>query len=441
MMSEQAETDTDFMNELEAATRLKPSVASNMMLFSVTGMVVFFGLWASFARIDEMTLGTGQVVPSQEIQVVQSLEGGILGELLVTEGDAVKKGQVLLRLSDVNFSAEQHSTEARQMALAAKEARLEAESSGKEFKAPDEILKKAPDIAANELALYKSRQQELNNAIAIQKNKYDSTKAQIGETNAQIARMRDNVALLNQQLEITAKMVAQQAAPKIEEIKLKQQISDSSGQIGALSQKLPGLEADLAAAENQIKDANDKFRSQALGELGDTRTELAQIRESLKSAGDRVYRAELRSPVDGVVNNIAVKTIGGVIQPAQKLVEIVPTDDKLKIVARVLPSDIAFLKTGQPVRVKISAYDPQRYGALDGKLTRIGANSVTDQEGHVFFEIEVRTDDNHLGSDSNPLPVTPGMVASTEVVTGRRTVMEYLMRPVLRFRDRAFRER
>ena len=157
--------------------------------------------------------------------------------------------------------------------------------------------------------------------------------------------------------------------------------------------------------------------------------------------GDRVNRTEIRSPVDGIVNNIAIKTIGGVIQPAQKLIEIVPIDSKLKIVARVLPSDIAFLKPGQPVRVKISAYDPQRYGALDGHLVRIGANSVTDAKGNIFFEIEVRTDKNHLGSDENPLPVTPGMVATTEVVTGRRTIMEYLMRPVLRFRDRAFRER
>jgi membrane fusion protein, adhesin transport system len=440
-MTGDTNTDAEFMNELEAATRLRPSIASNLMLGSIAALVLFIILWASFAKIDEMTLGSGQVVPSQEIQVVQSLEGGILAELPVAEGDSVKKGQVLLRISDVNFSSEQHGMEAKQQALQAKKARLEAESKGAAFAMPADIAQKAPDIAANELALYKSRQQELANAVAIQKNRYDSTKSEIGETQAQITRLRNNMGLLNQELAITSKMVAQQAAPKIEEIRLQQQISESSGQLNALQQKLPGLQAELSAAEDQVKDANDKFRSQALGELGDTETALAQARESLKSMGDRVNRTELRSPVDGIVNNIAIKTIGGVIQPAQKLVEIVPIDSKLKIIARVLPSDIAFLKPGQPVRVKISAYDPQRYGALDGHLVRIGATSVTDQQGHVSFEIEVSTDKNHLGSDENPLPVTPGMVATTEVVTGRRTIMEYLMRPVLRFRDRAFRER
>jgi len=170
-------------------------------------------------------------------------------------------------------------------------------------------------------------------------------------------------------------------------------------------------------------------------------TDIAQLQESLKSIGDRVYRTELRAPVDGVVNNIALKTIGGVIEPAHKLVEIVPLDDELKIIARVLPSDIAFIKTGQPVKVKISAYDSQRYGSLDGSLVRIGANSVTDREGNVFFEIEVRTDKNYLGTVENPLPITPGMVADTEIITGRRSIMEYLMKPVLRMKDRALRER
>ena len=246
---------------------------------------------------------------------------------------------------------------------------------------------------------------------------------------------------MNQELEITSKMVAQQAVPKLEEIRLKRELSDTSGQLSANQQKFSGLKSEQSVTEKQIADQDDKFRTQALGELGDVEAEIAQLKESLKSIGDRVYRTELRAPVDGIVNNIALKTIGGVIEPAHKLIEIVPIDDELKVIARVLPSDIAFLKIGQPVKVKISAYDPQLYVSLDGKLVRIGANSVTDREDNVFFEIEVRTDKNHLGTEEVPLPITPGMVADTEIITGRRSIMEYLMKPVMRMKDRALSER
>ena len=169
--------------------------------------------------------------------------------------------------------------------------------------------------------------------------------------------------------------------------------------------------------------------------------ELSGLKENLKSIGDRVYRTELRSPVTGVVNNIALTTIGGVVEPAMRLVEIVPLDDELKIMARVAPNEIAFLRPGQDVKVKITAYDPQKYGALNGKLVRLGANSVTDREGSVSFEIEVRTDKNYMGTEENPLPITPGMVAETEIITGKRTILEYMLKPILRARSRAFTER
>lgn len=433
--------DIEFMNELEAATRLKPSFASNVMLASVTGLVLFFVVWAGLSKIEEITRGSGQVVPTHDIQVVQSLEGGILAELLVGDGELVKKDQVLLRINDVHFSSEERGTEAQFVSLRAKKARLEAESKGIEFSMPEEIKKEAPDIAANEESLYKSRQKELANALAILEDKKNGNEAGIAETEAQIKRLRDSSALLNQELAITSRMVAQQAVPKLEEIRLRRELSDNTGQLRASEQKLEGLKSELSSTIKQLGDQNDKFHTQALGELGEVETQLAKMQESLKSLGDRVDRAEVRSPVDGVVNNIAIKTIGGVIEPAQKLVEIVPVDDELKIIARVLPHDIAFLKPGQDVNVKISAYDSQRYGSLKGALKRVGATSVTDREGNIFFEIEVRTDKNHLGTDDAPLPITPGMVAETEIITGRKTIMEYLMKPVLRTRDRAFRER
>ncbi|MCB1555828.1 MAG: HlyD family type I secretion periplasmic adaptor subunit, partial [Alphaproteobacteria bacterium] len=427
--------ETEFMSELEAASRAKPHVAANIFLGAIAALVLFFILWASLSRVEEIVQGQGQVVPSHEIQVVQSLEGGILAQLLAREGDRVEQGQVILRISDVHFAAEEGGVEARFASLQARRARLTAEAEGRNFVLPADIAEKAPAIAANEKKLYDSRQAELENALAMIADKIAGINADIAEASAHIKRLKDSAALLGEELTITKKMVAQQAVPKLEEIRLQRELSDVSGQLRAQEQKLEGLRADLAAAGKETGDQHDKFRSQALGQLGEVETEMAQLQESLKSIEDRVFRTELRAPVAGIVNNIAVQTIGGVIEPAQKLVEIVPVDDELKIVARVKPSDIAFLKTGQPVKVKISAYDPQRYGALDGTLTRIGANSVTDRQDHVFFEIEVRTAKNHLGTDEVPLPITPGMEATTEIIIGKHTIMAYLMKPVLGARD------
>ncbi len=432
--------ETEFMEQLEAATRMKPSLASNIMLWSIVAMIAFFLIWASFSEVEELTRGQGQVVPTQEIQVMQSLEGGILQELLVSQGDRVTKGQVLMRLSDVTSSSEERGTAAKSDSLKLKVARLEAEAAEKEFFIPDELLKKIPDIANNEVALYKSRQQELLNATSILEDKIQKVKADMDEAQAQINRLSSSRGSLQQELSITREMVAKKAVSKLEQIRLEREVNDMSGQMNANQERLGGLKSELSSAEKQKTDQMDRFRSQALTELSDVKTQIAQINESLKSIGDRVSRAELRAPVAGIVNNISVRTVGGVIEPAQKLVEIVPLDSELKIVAKVLPNNVAFLRVGQEVKVKISAYDAQRYGSLNGKLVRIGASSVNDNEGNIFFEIEVRTDKNYLGTDENPLPVTPGMVADTEVVTGKRTIMEYILKPFLQARDRALSE-
>lgn len=432
--------ETDFMSELEAAAHMKPNRMALALFFVIIALIIFAIIWAAFSEVEKITRGNGQVVPSQEIQVVQSLEGGILRELLVKEGELVKKDQVLLRISDVQFSSEERGTEARSLGLRAKKARLQVEASGKPFFMPEDIENKASQIAANEKALYESRQKELQNAYAIYDERISKAKADLAETKATINRHYQSISSLREELKITSEMVKKRAVPKLEEIRLEREINDLSGQIRALKEKQTGLQAELDGAKKERESQENKFRSQALGELNDVQTEIAALEESLKSIGDRVFRTELRAPVDGIVNNIALQTIGGVVEPAMRLVEIVPVDDELKIVAKVAPSEIAFLRPHQSVKVKITAYDPQKYGSLDGKLLRIGANSVTDREGNIFFEIEVRTDKNYMGTEENPLPITPGMVAETEVITGKRTILEYLLKPFLRARDRAFTE-
>ncbi len=433
--------DVDFMSDLEAARHIKPTLTSNILLGSIAALVVLFFIWAAVSEVEILARGQGQVVPTREIQVIQSLEGGILQELLVTEGDIVEKDQVLLRISDIQFSAEERGTEARFVSLAIKKARLQAEASGEAFTLPEDIAVRAPEIAANEKALYESRQQELQNKLDILQDRIEKSTAELAEVNAMINSFTNSAALLRKELDITRRMVAQKAAPKIDEIRLERELSEISGQLRAARERRTGTEAELRAAEKSLKDQRDKARSQALEELNEVETDIAALQESLKSIEDRVFRTELRAPVRGIVNNVSIKTIGGVIEPAQRLIEIVPIDDDLKVVARVSPNDIAFLEPGQDAKVKVTAYDPQRYGSLDGEVVRIGANSVNDRDGNIFFEIEVRTDRNHLGSERNPLPVTPGMVTQVDVITGKRTILEYLAKPVLQARDSVMRER
>jgi len=432
--------DTDFMSELEAATRLRPAKAATLMLYSIMALVVFFIIWAGVSEVDQRTRGQGQVVPSQEVQIIQSLEGGILAELLVREGELVKKGQILMRISDVQFSSEERGTEARFTGLSLKKARLEAEAAGRGFVVPEDIAAKVPRLAANELALYESRQKELENAYAILDDRISKAEADLGEIGAQINRLSENRRLLRQELSITRDMVAKRAVPKLEEIRLSRELSDIDGQINANVERKKSLQAELEVSRRERSAQSDKFRSKALAELSDVETDIAALEESLKSIGDRVDRTELRAPVAGIVNNIALKTIGGVVEPAMRLIEIVPVDDELKIIARVPPDEIAFIRSGQEAKVKITAYDAAKYGSLSGELVRIGANSVTDRQGGIFFEIEVKTEKNHLGTEEHPLPITPGMVAQVEVITGKRTILEYLLKPLLRARDVIFTE-
>ncbi len=433
--------EKDFMEELEAATRMKPSEKSHYLLITIAMLVVAFLIWSNNSEIEEITRGAGQVVPTQEIQIIQSLEGGIIEDILVSEGQKVQKGEVLLKVSDIAFASEGRGAEARILALKAKRARLQAEANNTEFIVPQEIEEKFPDIARNEKELFNSRQAELENAKSILDNKISTAAADISEVRAKINRLSESRRLLNQELSITKEMVAKKAVPKLEEIRLNRELSNISGQIREAVEERSGLESTLSRAKKEREDREDKFKSQVLGELNDIESQISQIGENITAIEDRVARTEIKSPVDGIVNNIALKTIGGVIEPAMQLFEVVPLDDDLKIIARVTPQEIAFLRPGQPASIKISAYDSQRYGSLKGELVRLGANSVTDREGNIYFEIELIAQQNFLGTQEAPLPITPGMVAEIEIITGKRTIFSYLVKPVLRAKDKALTER
>lgn len=433
--------DLAFMDELEAATHLKPRGAARLFLLAVAAFFACAILWAAVSQVDERVRGAGQVMPSSDMQLVQSLEGGIVTEILVTEGDRVKKDQVIVRIDDVQFAAEGRGIEAQLTGLQAKQARLKAEAAGEAFSIGPEIAKKYPDIAANEEKLYNSRKKELETALSIIADEVRQAQSNISEVRASIGKYARARGLLEKELAITRRLVQQKAQPEIEQIRLERELNEASGNLATAAQAEDALEAKLSAAKKKEEERKSAFRSQALGELNEVEARIAAIRESLTAAEHRVSRAELRSPVDGIVHKLHVKTLGGVMQPAEKIAEIVPVSDDLMIRARISPADVAFLKPGQPVRVTVTAYDPQLYGTLEGRLERIGADTVEDAKGEPFFEIDVRTQRNYLGDAARPLPISPGMVTETEVITGKRTILDYLLKPVLRARDRAFTEK
>lgn len=433
--------DADFMAEAEAATRLQAKWSANVLFYSVTLLFACFIAWASFAEVEQLTRGQGQVVPSSETQLLQSLEGGILDALSVQEGDAVKKGQVLARVRNVAFASSQKEIEAKAAALRLKRARLQAEATGEAYAPDAATAQQFPAIAANEQALYASRQQDLRNALSLLDDRIRVSEADLREISAQVGRLSETRGLLEKEVEMTRSMVAKNAAPKMEGIKLERELADLRGNLSASVQKRGAVEAELSATRRERTEKENRYKSEALADISGVEAELAGLGENLKTASDRVDRAELRSPADGIVKSIHIRTIGGVIEPAKVIMEIVPVNDVLKVTAKVSPTDIAFLKVGQPVRVGVTAYDPQRYGKLDGKLTRIGADTVSDNKGNVFFEIDVVTEKTYLGTKASPLPINPGMVAQVDVITGRRTIMSYLIKPFLRARQEALTER
>ena len=430
-----------FMNAVEEARALSIGGAGRMFMLLTLALVAVFIAWASVFEVDEITRGSGQVIPSQEMQIIQSLEGGILKELNVKEGDHVEEGQVLLKLSDLAFASEARGGAAKLFALQLRQGRLQAEVSGNEFLPSESMMGENKTLVENEVQLYKSRAEELQNTVSIFEDRRAKAVASRDENRAFISKERKNLSLLNEELNAAEKMVASRAMSKMELIRLKRRVNEVRGSINEAREKAKGLDAEVDALGLEAEQKRDMFRTQALGELGEIKTQIVGLEESLKSIGDVVDRSALKAPVAGIINSVSIKTIGGVVEPAKPLIEIVPLGDDLKINARISPNDVAFISLEQAVKVRISAYDSQRYGLLDGKVSRIGASTVSDGEGNVFFEVEVITDKNYLGSETKKLPITPGMLADIDIITGRKTILSYLLRPVLRLKDQAFRER
>jgi len=433
--------DADFVSAVHAETVYGRHRRISFLFLAIVSFFVVMLVWADFAVLDEVTVGQGKVIPSSQLQVVQNLEGGIVKEILITEGQIVEKGEVLIRIDDTGFASSMGENQARQDALAASIARLTAESLDKPLTFDAGLVERSPDQVRSEQDLYRLRKHELETQLEVLQQQVNQRRQELAELKSRLGQVSRSYELAAEELRLTRPLIQEGAISKVEVLRLEREVNDLKGDLDSTTLAKPRAESALDEARRRITERKAAFRAEAQKELNDRKASLAIVSETMSAARDRVNRTDVRSPVRGTVKQLKVATIGGVVRPGMDLVEIVPLDDSLVVEAQIRPTDIAFLRPGQQTMIKITAYDFSIYGGLKGSLKRISADTITNEQGESYYQIEVEASQSFLGTDHKPLPIIPGMTASVDILTGQKTVLDYLLKPVLKVRDRAMRER
>lgn len=416
-------------------------LSRHILLLSIVAFFAIAIVWAHFAVLEEVTRGDGTVIPSSEIQKISSLEGGILEEILVKEGTEVEAGQTLARLRDVAAASEYGSNEQRYLGTLATVTRLQAEAEGKMPTFPDNVIKGAPQSVAEEMNAYRANQDRINTQTMIFQQQKSQRSQELNELQIKQNDLRGQLSLAEEEKAMVAPLVASGSAPRMELLQLDRQIKERQTELNSITAAIPRARSAISEADARIRDINSTARAAAQTELAAKLTEMNAIREGLVGLADRRERTEIKSPVNGYIKEVSVYTQGGVVQAGQTFIEIVPKDDQLLVQARISPKDIAFLYPEQDAIVKITAYDFSVYGGLKGNVVSISPDAVTDEEGNSYYLVRIRTEENTLKRRDEVLPIIPGMVASVDILTGEKTVMEYLMKPFIKTLDNAMRER
>lgn len=434
--------DIKFARHRVQAEVLGPNRMAHVVIVLIIAFFVAAFLWAKFTVIDEVTRGEGRVIPSSKVQVIQNLEGGIVKDLLVQTGEIVDRDQILMRLDAVGFGSDAGELKARETALVARIARLQAEVDDTEMRLPAEFLARAPGVAQSERELMQSRRENLDVQISILEGQVSQKRQELLELENQVKQAKRSLSLVWEEINITRPLVQNGVVPRVNLLRLQREANDLQGEIEAAELAMPRAESALTESTERIQEKYLTFRSEAQAELTAARSELAGIEERLTGAQDRVERTEIRSPVHGVVKTISVRTIGGVIRPGMDIMEIVPLDDTLLVEAKIRPADIGFLRPGLEAMIKFTAYDFSIYGGLKGELESISADTIIDEQtDESYYLVTLRTDENKLERRGEVLPLMPGMVASVDILTGKRSILDYLLKPILKTQSRALTER
>lgn len=431
-------SETDFMQDADSFIIRQEPLRARVLGYALTGSVVLFLIWAAIVDVDEITRGDAKVIPSRQLQVLQSLDGGIVSKIEVKEGDMVTEGQILLQVDSTRFESSVRENRSQYLSLLAKAARLRAIGEEKPFVPPPEAVTEDPRTVDEERRLYETATSELNAQLQIARQQLAQRSQELNEAQAKQRQAAQAFESTSRELAVTKPLLSSGAVSEVELLRLERDVARFRGERDIAGSQIARVQAAISESQRKIQEVELSFRNTASKEYSDTMAKLNSLVQSGTGLADRVKQSALRSPVKGTIKRLLVNTVGGVVQPGRDVVEIVPLEGRLMLEAKVAPRDIAFLKPGQRAIVKFTAYDFSIYGGLNASLEHIGADSVTDEHGNTFYTVRVATDKTTLAGN---LPIIPGMVAEVDIITGKKTILSYLLKPVLRAKASALTER
>jgi adhesin transport system membrane fusion protein len=454
-----SQQDLEMADDVYGAMLTEVPSLHRLTIWAMAALLFCFILWSYFAALQQVTSGVGKIIPSTQVQVIQSLDGGVLQKLFVQEGMQVTKDQPLARIDDTRFRSDFAEQKQEVSSLRANVIRLRAElssiliGSNDQWQRQIEINKKMPiypeDLLQNAKFMVERQQEEysgrldnLINQLAIQEQQIQQREQEVAELKSKISTLKISYQLASKELALTRPLAEKNIVSKIELYKLERSVNELQGELNSVQLLSPKLKSVLQESILNRRETALAYRAEARAKLNDLQNKLSRINESQVGAQDKVTKALILSPVVGTIKTIHINTLGGVVKPGETIAEIVPTEDKLMVEAKIKPRDIAFIYPGLPAVVKITAYDFTRYGGLTGKVVHISADTTQDEEGNSFYLIRVRTDDSSIkNKKGEAMPIIPGMLKEVYVITGNRTILEYILNPILRANEAALRER
>mgnify|MGYP000536635011 CR=1 FL=1 len=417
--------------DIDEAMPIEPARAAQYLLYAIAALFLITLLWASVARLDRVTRGQGRVITSNQLQELQYLEGGIVKEILVSAGDQVEAGEVLVKLDPTQINVEYAQGQEGYNVLAARIARLEAEAALSPLLFPPELTAASPRVVGNERALYEARQAELDASLGVEEKKLDQRRQANRDASVAYETAKEAFSLATQEMEMMQRLVDKGIEPRVELLRAQQREATARGDMQRAEIAVNRSALEVSEAEGEIDRIKKTFAATAVDELNKAKAEFEEMKSELPALQDKVARTDVRAPVAGTVNRVMVSTIGGVVAPGETIVELVPSEDSLLVEARIKQADIGFLRIGQDAKVSITAYDSSVYGSLEGSIETISPDAIEDEKtGERYFNVIVRTSADALQSKRGTLNIMPGMAAEVAVLNGKRSVLAYIMKPL-----------
>jgi membrane fusion protein, adhesin transport system len=427
--------DYEYIHSLSAAVLTHNPRRLRMVLYFWIAAIALFVIWAALAKVDEIARGDGQVVASGQNKMIQHLEGGIVEEILIEEGASVKANQPLLKVKNEKSFSSLESNQLNVDALRAKAMRLKAEGTGGSFGGGSSTY------LANEHTLFITNRQNLNARIAGLREKLSQNRQELSEAKSRRSHLKHSLEMINEEVRMTGPMVDKGVRSKVDFLKLQREANEAEDAYQSTVLSIPRLESVISETQRSIEEANYLFRSDAQRQYNETLAQLNSLQADATALNDQVDRTVVRSPMEGIVQKLYVHTKGGVVKPGDNLVEIVPKGAKLLVEVKLKPSDIAFIYPAQRAVVKFSAYDFAIYGALEGKVVHISADATKNEKDETFYTVRIETDKSYMEHGGKRLQIIPGMTVSADIVTGEKSVLDYILKPIVKTKQHMFTER